>query len=169
MNTSAPARPRRHTQGVSGRIAAMIAMTALGIATLTGCASAVSLDPAPAANNPKCAAITVRLPDEIDGNKRRATDAQATGAWGTPAVILERCGLPEVLASTLTCVTAGGIDWLVDDSQAPKYRFITFGRNPATEVIVDSGKASGVQALDALGVSIGQAITPDRLCTEKSS
>lgn len=149
----------------------LLATATLGVAaaSLSACTSAVALDPAAASNSPRCAAVVVRLPDSIDGNGRRETNAQATGAWGTPARIIVRCGLPEVLASTLPCVTAGGIDWLVDASKAPSYRFITFGRKPATEVIVDSKNASGVKALDALGFSIEQAIPSDRLCTEPAS
>jgi hypothetical protein len=73
------------------------------------------------------------------------------------------------LASTLPCVTAGGIDWLVDATKAPSYRFITFGRSPATEVIVDSKNASGVKALDAFGFSIEQSIPSDRRCVEPAS
>jgi len=151
------------------RAALLIAAVASLAGGLTSCASTVSLESAPAANSPRCAAVSVRLPDTIDGNQQRPTDAQATSAWGTPANVILRCGLPEVLASTLPCVTAGGIDWLVDDSKAPNYRFITFGRKPATEVIVDSKKASGVQALDALGLSISQGILADRKCIEPTS
>jgi hypothetical protein len=159
----------RNWASTAAKTLAACATAALASATLTGCAATVSLQPAPDANNPKCASVTVRLPNEIDGNRQRPTDAQATSAWGTPAVIIERCGLPEVLASTFPCVTAGGIDWLVDAAKAPSYRFITFGRNPATEVIVDSGKASGIQALDALGLSISQSIPADRTCVAKTN
>ena len=154
------------------RIFKLLTLTAAAatLATvLTGCTSAVPLDPAANSNDPGCAAVSVRLPNEIDGNPQRATNAQATGAWGNPTRVILRCGLPEVLASTMPCVTAGGIDWVVDDSRAPSYRFITFGRKPATEVIVDSKHASGVKALDALGVSISQAITADRKCVEPAS
>jgi len=145
--------------------------SSLGVlaASLAGCTSTVALDPAPDCNNPRCAAVSVRLPDSIDGNAQRATNAQATSAWGNPTHVILRCGLPEVLASTLPCVTAGGIDWLVDASAAPSYRFVTFGRKPATEVIVDSKNASGVKALDALGTSISQGIPSDRRCTEPAS
>lgn len=159
---------QKFTSGKVVRVAFAALLLALS-GLVSGCTSTVALDPAPDSNNPRCAAVTVRLPNDIDGNSQRATNAQATSAWGNPAVIISRCGLPEVLASTLPCVTAGGIDWLVDSSKAPSYRFITFGRNPATEVIVDSKKASGVQALDALGFSIGQAIPADRLCVEPKS
>jgi hypothetical protein len=51
-------------------------------------------------------------------------------------------------------VTSEGVDWLVDESKAPSYRFITFGRNPASEVIVDSTKAVGVNALDDIASAI---------------
>jgi hypothetical protein len=149
----------------------LISAASLGAlaASLTACTNTVALDAAAQSNSPRCAAVTVRLPNVIDGNQQRATNAQATSAWGTPEKIILRCGLPEVLASTLPCVTAGGIDWLVDSSKAPSYRFITFGRKPATEVIVDSKAASGVQALDALGYSISQAIPTDRKCVEPAS
>jgi hypothetical protein len=125
----------------------------------------VTLDAAPDSNNPHCAAVTVRLPDDIESFKKRDTDAQATGAWGTPTALILRCGLPEVQASTLKCVTAGGVDWLVDPSQAPSYRFITFGRNPATEVIVDSEKASGVSALEAVAPAVLAGAQAERTCT----
>jgi hypothetical protein len=150
---------------------ALVAAATLGAAaaSLSACTSSVALDSAPEADSPRCAAVTVRLPDNIDGNPQRQTNAQATSAWGDPARIIMRCGLPEVLASTLPCVTAGGIDWLVDDSKAPSYRFITFGRKPATEVIVDSKNASGVKALDAIGFSVSQGVPSDRRCSEPAA
>jgi hypothetical protein len=154
---------------IQTRTAAAILGFSLLALPLTGCSSTVTLEPAADSNDPACAAVQVRLPETIDGNAKRQTDAQSTSAWGNPATMIMRCGLPEVLASTLPCVTAGGIDWLVDDSNAPDYRFITFGRKPATEVIVDSKKASGVQALDAIGFSVAQAIKADRLCIDPKS
>ncbi|MEY4639128.1 MAG: hypothetical protein RLY13_126 [Actinomycetota bacterium] len=121
---------------------------------LSGCATTVTLDAAENANDPACAEVIVRLPDVIDVLPKRSTNAQATGAWGEPTAVILRCGLPDVAASSLTCVTAGGVDWLVDDSQSPSFRFITFGRNPATEVIVDSTAISGVSALEALAPAV---------------
>ncbi len=123
-------------------------------ALLTGCSATVNLEAAPLANNPACAEITVRLPDAIGDQTKRVTNAQATGAWGEPSSVILRCGLEPVAVSTLTCVTAGEVDWLVDDSQAPSYRFITFGRSPATEVIVDSKSVAGVTALETLAEAV---------------
>ena len=133
----------------------------LAVALLSACAPTVSLEPAPDSNNPACAEVSVRLPAQIDKLDKRQTDAQATGAWGTPAAVIARCGLPEVKVSALPCVTAGGVDWLVDDSAKPSYRFISFGRNPATEVIVDSKLASGASALDAIGPAVAHIEATD--------
>jgi hypothetical protein len=43
---------------------------------------------------------------------------------------------------------------LVDESNAPNYRFISFGRKPATEVIVDSNRVSGATVLEAIGKAV---------------
>jgi hypothetical protein len=122
---------------------------------MAGCTAAVPLDPAEGANDPACAEVMVRLPDSVGGQARRTTNAQSTAAWGDPASVILRCGLPETGPSELPCFTVNGIDWLRDDTDAPIYRFITFGRNPATELVVDSDKASGVDAVDAVGTSVG--------------
>ena len=132
-----------------------LALAAVCLAlSLAGCSANVSLESAPESNSYACAEFSVRLPDTIDGMARRSTDAQATGAWGTPAAVIARCGLSEVSVSKLRCVTAGGVDWLVDESMAPSYRFISFGRAPATEVIIDSNKVSGANVLDELSKAV---------------
>lgn len=154
---------------ISNRVGRSIMAVAVGCAlasSLSACSETISLDSAPDANNPRCAALTVRVPPNINGNQQRTTDAQATSAWGNPVGIILRCGLPEVTASTLICTTVGGVDWLVDPSKAPSYRFITFGRKPATEVIVNYKKVSGVSTLDALAQSITDAIPVDRRCVD---
>jgi len=145
------------------KIFRVLAASALVLPMLTGCSAVVVIDAAPDANNPKCADISVRLPDTIDNLERRSTNAQATGAWGNPTAVILRCGLPPVEVSSLQCVTAGGVDWLVDDSKSPSYRFISFGQNPATEVIVDSTKIAGVTALETLGGSV-KYIPPTKKC-----
>ncbi len=125
-------------------------------ASLTGCASTINLQAAPDSNNPGCAAVIVRLGDTVGSQSRRLTNAQATAAWGTPANILLRCGIAPVTVSKLKCVTVSKVDWLVDGSKAPSYRFITFGRTPATEVILDSTKVSGSTALDDLSEAVNR-------------
>lgn len=135
---------------------ARLAVPSLALVTLlSGCAGTVALQPADDANDPGCAEVMVRLPDQIAGAQRRTTNAQSTAAWGDPATVILRCGLPETGPSELPCFSVNGIDWLRDDSTAPNYRFITFGRSPATEVLIDSTTASGTDAIDAVGTAVG--------------
>ena len=132
--------------------------------TLTGCTANVSLEAAADSNSYACAEFSVRLPDSVDSLAKRPTDAQATAAWGNPTAVIARCGLPEVSASKLRCVTASGVDWLVDEAKAPTYRFISFGRKPATEVIIDSSKVSGANVLDEISKAV-QRTKLIRTCT----
>jgi len=128
----------------------------LALLTLSGCAATVNLEPAEDSNNPGCAEVMVRLPSQLGGLQERYTNAQATAAWGDPAAVLLRCGLETVEVSTLPCVTAAGIDWLVDDSLAPSYRFISYARFPAVEVVVDSDNASGITSLEGIAGAVAQ-------------
>lgn len=139
--------------------AAAIALTL----SLSACSPTVSLEPAADANNPGCADVIVRLPDAVDAQERRTTNAQSTAAWGNPATVILRCGITPVEISTLPCVTANGVDWIIDESAKPSFRFISFGRTPALEVIVDSENAVGVNALDSLAEAV-KSIEPTKKC-----
>jgi hypothetical protein len=139
----------RHTPTITG--------AGLSVLLLTGCAATVALEPASNSNNPRCAEISVRLPSEIPALpdfEKRFTNAQATAAWGDPVAVIFRCGIEPVSISELPCVTVSNVDWLVDDSAAPNFRFITFGRDPAAELIVDSARASGVTALESVAGAV---------------
>ena len=137
----------------------------LSLFLLTGCAATVNLEPAEYANDPSCAEVSVRYPAQISDLDQRYTNAQATTAYGEPAAVLVRCGLEPVFASTLPCVTAADVDWLVDDSDAPNFRFVSFGRSPAVEVIVDSQAASGITTLESLSQAVSR-LPATAFCTE---
>jgi hypothetical protein len=141
-----------------------VALIALG--ALTGCAQTVSLEPAEDAQNAGCAEVSVRLPDAVGDLPLRETNAQGTGAWGTPASVLLRCGvaIPD-RASTLPCVLVEDVYWLRDDADAPTYVFTTYGRDPATEVIVNRDVTSPGSALYDLVDAVG-ATAETAECTE---
>lgn len=143
--------------------AALVLSAAIGLA---GCATTVSLQPGPGANDPTCADVTVRLPDSVDGQARRWTDAQATGAWGEPASVIITCGVPELGPTTLPCTPVNGVDWVIDDSDAPRYRVTTFGRTPAVEIYLDNDVVSSAQVLDTLSQVV--AVLPENgsICTD---
>ena len=147
-------------------------MTALWVIAaapaFAGCASTVAMSPADDADDPACAAVTVRLPATVDGEQRRWTDAQATGAWGAPAsTVLLHCGVPEPGPSTLPCDTVGSTDWLIDDADAPYYRFTSFGTSPAVEVYLDSDAVSSRAVLDVLDDAIRTLPKTGAVCLER--
>lgn len=135
-------------------------------ALLTGCAATVSLPAAEEANDPACADVTVRLPDSVDGEPRRWTDAQGTGAWGDPATVIITCGVPQLGPTTLPCTPVNGVDWVIDDSDAPRYRVRTFDRSPAVEVYLDNDVVSSAQVLDRLSQIVAVLPENGRGCTE---
>lgn len=124
------------------------------VPALSGCAATVVIPPADDANNPSCAEVIVRLPTETDGLAKRSTNSQSTAAWGTPVAVTLRCGLAPIEVSAQPCLTAGGVDWIVDESAKPNYTFTSFGRTPATSITIDSNKASGATVLEDLGQAV---------------
>nr|WP_245190022.1 DUF3515 family protein [Leucobacter exalbidus] len=131
---------------------------------LTACAGDVPLDPAPEANNPACAEVTVRLPEQVAGLDKRHTNAQATGAWGDTAAVQLVCGIEPSGPTTDTCATVNGVDWIIDESAAPIYRFEAYGREPGLAVYIDSEVVSGTDAVLDLG-AVARQLPQTRQCT----
>jgi len=156
--------PRRRPVRSAPRGAAPLAVAVAAIAVLSGCSQAVPFDPAPDATDPDCAAVVVRLPDEVAGLAERETNAQGTGAWGAPASVLLRCGVEPPTPTTLRCVSVDGVDWIIDESDAPRYLFTTYGRTPAVEVLVDNDEVSGTTAIADLSPAVS-VIPAERQCT----
>jgi hypothetical protein len=139
----------------------LVVPSAVLVVALAGCTTAVALKPAELANDPACAEVMVRLPETVAGLERRTTNAQSTAAWGDPAAVILRCGLPPTGPSPLPCATLDNIDWLRDDTNDPNFAFITFGRKPAVEVIIDSTRVSGTSALSDLDGAVGNIAATD--------
>jgi len=154
-------RPPKRTVLALGLLAPLL------LASLTACAPTVPLTPAANATDPKCAEIIVRLPKSVVDQPLRETNAQATGAWGNPASVLLRCGVAQP-APSATCSTVNGIDWVVDVSGSPRYVYTTWGRSPATQVVVDTKLTQGQETiiLDTLSNAVG-SIPQTKACTSK--
>ncbi len=153
--------------GRSLRSTAAAATGVIAVALFSGCATTVSMQPGPDANAPECAAVTVRLPASVDGQSRNWTDAQATGAWGDPVSVLLTCGVELPGPSTL-CESVDGVDWLIDDSEAPRYRFTTYGRVPAVEVYLDYDVVSGRSVLGSLSSAVNSLPATGDRCTDRA-
>lgn len=144
--------------------AAFAAFTLVAAIALAGCSTTVSMEPAPDANDPACADVTALLPGTLAGEPRRWTDAQATGAWGDPAAVLLTCGVEPIGPTTLPCQTVSGVDWVIDESEAPRYRVTTFGRVPAVEVYLDNDVVSSADVLEDLSLLVSRLPSDGATC-----
>lgn len=140
-----------------------LAPLAAAVLLLAGCAPAVDLDPSADAANPDCAEIIVRLPDRLVDTERRPTDAQSTAAWGSPSTVLLRCGVPVPGPTTARCISIGDVDWVEDASADPVFTYRTYGRDPATEVTIDTRLIQGAQALMEISAAVA-ALPADGGC-----
>lgn len=151
----------------SRRLVAVAGAVAL-LGALTGCSTTIHLEPAADADNPACAAVSVLLPDAVGDLDRVWTDAQATGAWGDPTVVL-RCGVDVPAPSQLVCQSIGGVDWLVLAQEDERQRLVTYGRDPAVEVnIKRTADVDFRSIVDTLSTSIQSGLQPATAkCTDR--
>jgi hypothetical protein len=143
-----------------------VAAASAGLAVLAGCSAIVSLAPAAEfANDPDCAAATVRMPETISSYELRQTDAQATAAWGDPTVALLYCGVPVPEVSDLPCVEVVGIFWLREEVDAG-FAYTTYGRDPAVRVVVDPDAVGPGVVLDELSNAVSYTGETGRECVD---
>lgn len=119
---------------------------------LSGCTRAVDVPAAPFAADPLCASVVLALPEDLAGLPRLRTGSQATVAWGDPTdPVVLRCGVPPPGPTSDPCVTAedgtASVDWLEvageeDPDGGRPWRFTTYGRSPAVEVLVPASVTS---------------------------
>ena len=139
--------------------ASAVCLVAVG---LGGCASTVPMKPAEDAANPACAGIVLRLPEIVADLPIRETNAQGTGAWGSPAQVLLRCGVPYAGPTDDVCVTFNDVDWTVDDSDPRWVEATTFGRDPITEVVIDAALEAPGRTLGDLADAVSSIDATDR-------
>ncbi|MGR2751458.1 DUF3515 family protein [Agromyces arachidis] len=160
-----PAPARRRPRRTLPRLVAAASVAVVALPMLSACSRPVPFEPAADAADADCAAVVVRLPEQVAGQDARETDAQGTGAWGSPASVLLRCGVEPPGPTTLRCVSVDEVDWIIDESDAPRYRFTTYGRTPAVEVVVDNDVVSGTTVIADLSPAVA-AIPADGACTD---
>ncbi|MGN6599834.1 MAG: DUF3515 family protein [Actinomycetes bacterium] len=115
---------------------------------VTGVAASVVVD--------RCTDLTDHLPATVVGQKRRQATPRSplTAAWGDPPVTL-RCGVAASGPTTEQCVAVDGVDWLIDQT-AHGYRFLSYGRRPAVEVVVPDAYQPEVNALVDLAAAVAR-------------
>lgn len=144
-------------------------LAAAPVLLLAGCASTVSLTPAPHATSTGCANLVVRLPSTVGLAERRTTDAQGTGAWGTPAAVTMICGVPDRPQVGADCEAVEGVDWLFENDRVggePVRVLTTYGRVPVVRVVVRPAVMTAYVALTALTEPVAESTRGDgRRCT----
>lgn len=124
------------------------------VVTLAACSPTVIIEPAPHATSAACADVLLRLPDKIGDFSRRKTSSQATDAWGDPTAVVLRCGMDAPGPTTDPCITADGVDWISAQEDEKTWRFLSYGRDPAVEVLVDPTKLPGATVLTAVSGAV---------------
>jgi hypothetical protein len=109
-----------------------MAVVAAAALALTACSPPVDVAPAKDAANAAC--------------------AQATAAWGDPSLVILRCGVNVPGPTTDRCVSVNGVDWVIKEGD-PVWTLTTFGREPATEILMDPDKISSATVLADLSTS----------------
>ena len=148
-----------------GRASATVLGTVTALAgglLLTACSPAVDVPAAADAANPACAPMMVALPDSLGDAQLRQTNSQGTAAWGEPSRVILRCGVNVPGPTTDRCVTVNGIDWLLKEGD-PVWTLTTYGRNPATEILMDPHKISSATVLAELANAAGK-VPAERGC-----
>ncbi|MCO4238665.1 DUF3515 family protein [Pseudarthrobacter raffinosi] len=137
------------------RVSRILLTAAIAGGVLSACAPAVDVTAAADAANPACAPMMVALPDAIGDADLRKTNSQATAAWGDPSQVILRCGVNVPGPTTDRCVSVNGIDWVIKEGD-PVWTLTTFGREPATEILMDPEKISSATVLADLSASAGK-------------
>lgn len=137
-----------------------IATATIALLALTGCAHALSLPVAEDASDPGCAEVIVSLPQQIGDDAlteplaQRDTTSQGSSAWGDPSAITLRCGMPVPAPSTERCIGVGEVDWLEVAQEENVWTFVSYGRSPATEVVIDTDVVTAATALEAVSSAV---------------
>ncbi len=147
---------------LTARLLTCVTIAAATATALSACSPVVDVTPAQDAANAACAPMMVALPDAIGDAKLRKTNAQATAAWGDPSLVILRCGVNVPGPTTDRCVSVNDVDWVIKEGD-PVWTLTTYGREPATEILMDPNKISSATVLADLAPS-ARKIPPTRNC-----
>ena len=129
-----------------------VAAAAAASLGLAACSPVINVTPAKDSANAACAPMMVALPDTIGEAKLRKTNSQGTAAWGDPSLVILRCGVNVPGPTTDRCVSVNDVDWVIKEGN-PVWTLTTFGREPATEILLDPDKISSATVLADLSAS----------------
>lgn len=151
---SPPTSTRRGKPGTGTWIALAVAVAVVIAGLLVVDTHRVSA--APHADNPRCGKVLSRLPEEIPGMSRDWALGEAVASWGGRAAVL-RCGAEELPPNTNLCVTADGVDWVLNEKRLREDGVSvlrTYGRSPAVELTYTGPRSEVGGVLAALDPAV---------------
>ncbi|MGJ9405695.1 DUF3515 domain-containing protein [Nesterenkonia aurantiaca] len=141
-----------------------VLLAVLGLGLISGCASTATVEAAPDAANPDCADVMLAVPEVIGDHELRPTTSQGTAVWGDPSEVVMRCGVVPPGPSPEHCVGADGVDWLALEEDEQTWRLVTYGRDPAVEVLLNLDQVASSTAMLGLAPAV-QQVEQTRACT----
>ncbi|WP_240661185.1 MULTISPECIES: DUF3515 family protein [unclassified Streptomyces] len=116
------------------------------------------IDSAPRGGDPECSEVVDRLPEKAGGRSRDWALGDGVASWGDRSLVL-RCGVAELQPNVNLCVTADGIDWVLDEDRLKADGvsvLTTYGRSPAVEVTYDGPR----QEVGGILVDLNGSVEP---------
>ncbi|MFE1024516.1 DUF3515 family protein [Streptomyces sp. NPDC058818] len=120
---------------------------------------------APHAADAKCDEVVTRLPDDIPGASRDWALGDGVASWGGQKAVF-RCGAEELPPNINLCVTADGVDWVLDEERLKSDGVSvlrTYGRSPAVELTYSGPREEVGGILAALDPAV-KWIPQERKC-----
>lgn len=122
------------------KAAGVVGITLLG---LTACSvPPVEAKPPALAASAECVDAAKKWPSTVAGLNPYpvTTPSDSVRAWGKrPSdAIIARCGVSSPGPTTDACIDVNGTDWVQTKLGKDGYRYVTYGRTPAIEVLVPS-------------------------------
>lgn len=101
---------------------------------LSGCSTAIDVTVPGGARLRAC--TQARWPATVADQQRRDTSpvSPAVASWGDPAIVV-RCGVAAIGPTEVECIEVDGQGW-VPEALSDGTRFVSFGTDPAVEVLV---------------------------------
>lgn len=115
-------------------------LAALAVPALAACSQdPVKAAPAAKADTQACADVSAAWPSKVAGHSGLAvtTNSPSVRAWGDDAAtaVIARCGVTSPGPTVDSCFSADDVDW-VQTAFDGGMRYVTYGREPAVEVLV---------------------------------
>ncbi|MFE8973120.1 MULTISPECIES: DUF3515 family protein [Streptomyces] len=151
-------RPRRAV------LAAAASVLTAGVLVSCGADSpGAGVTAAPHAGDAACKQLADRYPDRLGGQDLAFTDRPGVAVWGENAIVL-RCGVELPVPTLDPCATVDGVDWVFreDRSKDGGKVVVTYGRDPAVEVVV----SDDVAAVDDVLVDLSALVEPVKTYTK---